>query len=104
MKDLTRGSEAKLIVFFALPMLIGNVFQQFYNMVDSWVVGRYVGTEALAAVGVAFPIIFLMVALVMGLAMGSNVLIAQYYGAKDLRRVRAAIDTAYIEPSPRARS
>ncbi len=96
MKDLTRGSEAKLIVFFALPMLIGNVFQQFYNMVDSWVVGRYVGTEALAAVGVAFPIIFLMVALVMGLAMGSNVLIAQYYGAKDLRRVRAAIDTAYI--------
>lgn len=96
MKDLTRGGEAKLIVLFALPMLIGNVFQQFYNMVDSWVVGRYVGTDALAAVGASFPIIFLTVALVMGLSMGSNVLIAQYYGAKDLRRVRAAIDTTYI--------
>jgi putative MATE family efflux protein len=96
MKDLTRGGEAKLIVLFAVPMLIGNVFQQFYNMVDSWVVGRYVGTEALAAVGVSFPIIFLMVALVMGLSMGSNVLIAQYYGAKDMRRVRAAVDTTYI--------
>ncbi len=96
MKDLTQGKESTLILMFALPMLIGNVFQQFYNMVDSWVVGQFVGTDALAAVGASFPLVFLMVALVMGLAMGSNVLIAQYYGAKNMAKVKAAIDTTYI--------
>ncbi|GAB1483756.1 MATE family efflux transporter [Treponema sp.] len=96
MKDLTEGSESKLIVVFAIPMLIGNIFQQFYNMVDSWVVGRYVGTAALAAVGSSFPVIFLMISLVMGLAMGSNILIAQYFGAKNMARVRSAIDTTYL--------
>ncbi len=96
MKDLTNGHPTRLIIFFALPMLVGNVFQQFYNMVDSWVVGQFVGTTALAAVGASFPIIFLMIALVMGLTMGSNVLIAQYYGAKDMERVRSAIDTTYL--------
>ena len=96
MKDLTKGNETTQIIFFALPMLVGNVFQQFYNMVDSWVVGQFVGTTALAAVGASFPILFLMVALVMGFGMGSNVLIAQYYGAKDMKRVRAVIDTTYL--------
>jgi len=95
MKDLTSGDETSLIVRFALPMLIGNLFQQLYNMVDSWVVGNFVGKEALAAVGAAFPVIFLMLALVMGLSMGTNVLISQYYGAKDMERVRASIETAY---------
>jgi len=96
MKDLTKGNETTQIIFFALPMLVGNVFQQFYNMVDSWVVGQFVGTTALAAVGASFPILFLMVALVMGFGMGSNVLIAQYYGAKDMKKVRSAIDTTYL--------
>jgi len=96
MKDLTKGNETTQIIIFALPMLVGNVFQQFYNMVDSWVVGQFVGTTALAAVGASFPILFLMVALVMGFGMGSNVLIAQYYGAKDMNRVRAVIDTTYL--------
>jgi putative MATE family efflux protein len=96
MKDLTKGNETTQIIFFALPMLVGNVFQQFYNMVDSWVVGQFVGTTALAAVGASFPILFFMVALVMGFGMGSNVLIAQYYGAKDMKRVRAVIDTTYL--------
>jgi putative MATE family efflux protein len=95
-KDLTKGNEASLIIVFALPMLIGNVFQQFYNMVDSWVVGRYVGTTALAAVGAATPIIFLVIALAMGVTMGANVLIAQFYGAKDEKRIRTMIDTTYI--------
>ncbi|HCM27466.1 MAG: MATE family efflux transporter [Treponema sp. GWB1_62_6] len=96
MKDLTTGNETKLLIMFAVPMLIGNVFQQFYNMVDSWVVGRYVGTDALAAVGASFPILFFMVALMMGFAMGSNILIAQYFGAKNMAKVRAAIDTTYL--------
>ncbi len=96
MKDLTEGNEAKLLVAFSIPMLIGNVFQQLYNMVDSWVVGNFVGKDALAAVGASFPIIFLMVALVMGVSMGSNILIAQYYGAKNMEKVRASIDTTYL--------
>ncbi|AEJ19171.1 MATE family efflux transporter [Gracilinema caldarium] len=96
MKDLTQGNETTQIILFALPMLVGNVFQQFYNMVDSWVVGQFVGTTALAAVGASFPILFLMIALVMGFGMGANVLIAQYYGAKDLQRVRSVIDTTYV--------
>ena len=96
MKDLTQGGETRAIVTFAIPMLIGNVFQQFYNMVDSVVVGNFVGTSALAAVGTAFPIIFLMISLVMGLTMGTTVLIAQYFGAKDNEKVRLAVDTGYI--------
>ncbi len=96
MKDLTTGSEAKAIVLFALPMLLGNVFQQFYNMVDSFVVGRFVGTAALAAVGTSFPIVFLTIALIMGVTMGSTVLVAQYFGAKAYERVRAVVDTAYL--------
>ncbi len=96
MKDLTQGGETRTIIAFALPMLIGNVFQQFYNMVDSVVVGNFVGTPALAAVGTSFPVIFLMISLVMGLTMGTSVLVAQYFGAKAMDKVRAAVDTGYI--------
>ncbi|MBU0935696.1 MAG: MATE family efflux transporter [Spirochaetes bacterium] len=96
MKDLTQGNETKVIVAFALPMLLGNVFQQLYTMVDSIIVGNFVGTYALAAVGTAFPVIFLMVSLIMGLTMGTTVLVAQYFGAKDYLRVRLAVDTGYI--------
>ncbi len=96
MKDLTRGDEAGTLITFALPMLLGNIFQQFYNMVDSFVVGRFVGTNALAAVGVSFPVIFLLVALIMGITMGSSVLISQFFGAKDERRLAHTIGTSYI--------
>ena len=85
-----------MIIRFTLPMLIGNFFQQFYNMVDSWVVGNFVGKEALAAVGASFPVIFLMIALMTGLTMGANILIAQAYGAKQMEKVRSLIDTTYI--------
>ncbi len=96
MQDLTKGSEGPLILRFALPMLVGNLFQQFYNMVDSWVVGNFVGKEALAAVGASFPVIFLMIALMTGLTMGANILIAQAYGAKQMGKVRSAIETTYV--------
>jgi len=94
MKDLTRGHEARTVILFALPMLLGNVFQQFYNMVDSFVVGRFVGKQALAAVGQAFPVIFISVALIMGFCMGSNVLIARFFGAREMGKVQDAIDTS----------
>ena len=96
MKDLTQGNEGKLIFYFALPMLIGNIFQQLYNTVDSIIVGNTLGKEALAAVGASFPIIFLLVSLIMGIAMGSTILIAQFFGAGKLDEVKKTIDTTYI--------
>jgi putative MATE family efflux protein len=96
MRDLTRGSEAVQIIMFTLPMLIGNVFQQLYNTVDSLVVGNLVGKTALAAVGASFPILFLMVSLIIGITMGTTVVVAQNFGARNFAGVRAAVDTAYI--------
>lgn len=96
MKDLTVGNEARLIMQFAMPMVYGNVFQQLYNVVDSIVIGHFIGNEALAAVGAAFPIIFLLVAMIIGLSMGFTIIIAQYFGAKDLEKVKQTIDTSYI--------
>lgn len=96
MKDLSYGNEGKLILKFAIPMLIGNVFQQLYSVVDSVVVGKYVGKTALAAVGTSGPIIFLLVSFIIGVTMGFTVVVSQYFGAKKLDMVRKAIDTLYI--------
>ncbi|MBG0860323.1 MAG: MATE family efflux transporter [Bacteroidales bacterium] len=96
MQDLTIGKEGKLIFGFAAPMLLGNIFQQLFSVVDSIVVGNFIGKEALAAVGASFPIIFVMVSLIIGLVMGTTVVIAQYFGAKDFVKVKRAIDTMYI--------
>lgn len=96
MKDLTTGPEGRLLWNFTVPMLIGNVFQQFYNVIDSVIVGRAIGKSALAAVGASFPILFLLIALIIGVTMGFSILISQYYGAKDMAKVRRAIDTSYI--------
>jgi len=96
MKDLTTGKESKLILQFAAPMLLGNVFQQMYNIVDSIIIGNFIGKEALAAVGASFPIIFALISLVIGFAMGATIIIAQYFGAKKLEMVKKTIDTLYI--------
>ncbi len=77
-------------------MLAGNVFQQLYNVVDSIVVGRAIGKEALAAVGANFPFIFALISFVVGIAIGSTVIISQYFGAKKMEQVKRAIDTLYI--------
>src|ERR1035437_3893893 len=96
MKDLTEGNVTKLIFQFTLPMLIGNIFQLTYNIVDSIIVGYYLGKEALAAVGASFPIILMLISLIIGVASGMNIIIAQYFGAKDIEKVRRTIDTMYI--------
>ncbi|SMC57613.1 MATE family efflux transporter [Papillibacter cinnamivorans] len=95
MVNMTEGSPSRLIFFFALPLLAGNMLQQLYNMVDSMVVGNYVGDTALAAVGTGFPIIFMLSALFMGMGMGATVVISQYYGANDLPQVKKTVDTIY---------
>ncbi len=96
MKDLTKGKEGGMIFRFAVPMLIGNVFQQLYNIVDSLVVGNFLGKDSLAAVGASFPVIFALISLIIGIATGVTIIIAQYFGAKDYENVKRAIDTMYI--------
>lgn len=93
-KDMTVGSPTKLIVQFSVPMLIGNLFQQLYNMVDSIVVGKFVGKDALAAVGSTGSLVFLVIGLAFGLSAGISIVISQYFGAKDYERVRKAFATA----------
>ena len=96
MRDLSVGKESKIIFQFALPMLIGNVFQQVYTLINSIIVGNFVGKEALAAVGASFPLIFTLISLVMGIAIGATIVIAQYFGAKDMKNVTRAIDTLVV--------
>lgn len=95
-QDMTRGSVVKQIIIFTIPLFIGDIFQQLYNMVDAVVVGRFVGKNALAAVGTSFPAMFLLVAMVIGLTMGASVVVSQLFGAGDLKRMRRAISTAFI--------
>jgi len=96
MKDLSVGKESTIIFRFALPMLIGNVFQQIYTLINSIIVGNFVGKEALAAVGASFPLIFTLISLVIGIAIGATIVIAQYFGAKDMKNVMRAIDTLLV--------
>ncbi len=96
MRDLTQGNEAKRILFFAIPMLIGNFFQIFNTLVDSVIVGNYVGKGALAAIGTSFPVIFALISLVIGISGGISIVISQYFGAKDMLNVKKAIDTAFV--------
>lgn len=90
---LTEGSIWKAMLLFALPVFLGNVFQQFYNAFDSWVVGRFIGDTALAAVSSSGSLIFMMVGFFNGVAMGAGVIIARHYGAKDYAAMRKAIHT-----------
>lgn len=96
MADLTEGKESNLILKFALPMLMGNVFQQLYTIINSVIVGNYLGKTALAAVGASFPIIFMLISMLIGVATGSTIVIAQYFGAKDNEKVRRTVETMYI--------
>ena len=89
--DMTTGNPVKLILLFSIPLLIGNIFQQFYSMVDTTIVGRFVGVEALAAVGTTGSMVFLVNGFVMGLTSGFAVLISQKYGAKDEAGVKKAV-------------
>lgn len=96
MKDLTVGNEAKVIFKFALPMVMGNLLQQLYHVVDSLIVGRFLGKEALAALGASAPIFYALIAFIIGIGSGATIVISQYYGAKNLDKVKRAIDTIFI--------
>lgn len=92
--DMTSGSPMKIILWFTLPIFIGNVFQQFYNMADAVIVGKFVGNNALAAVGSTGTIMFLINGFVIGMTAGFTVLTAQKFGAGDERGIRKSVTGA----------
>ena len=95
--DMTTGSPVKHLILFALPALIGNLFQQVYNLADSIIVGRFCGSNALAAVGATFSITFLFFALCNGISSGGGIIVSQYYGAHEYDNVkRAIVNTGFI--------
>ena len=94
-RNMTEGSASRHLFFFALPLFLGSLLQQFYNMVDSFVVGNFVGDGALAAVGIGWPVLFTFSSFFMGLGTGGTVVISQNYGAGKIERVRSAVDTLY---------
>ena len=91
--DMTTGSIWKRMVSFAVPVFLGNLCQQLYNTVDSVIVGKFVGKQALAAVASSGNLIFMMTGFFMGLFIGAGIVIAQYFGARNYERVRSAVHT-----------
>jgi putative MATE family efflux protein len=95
-KDMTTGRPGKKILNFAMPILIGNVFQQFYNMADTIIVGKFVGNSALAAVGACGTLMFLIIGFLQGMTAGFTVLTAQHYGAANMKNMRKSVSSAVI--------
>ena len=93
--DMTKGSPVRLILTFSIPLIIGNIFQQLYNMVDTVVVGNFVGSNALGAVGACGAISWLFFSLSSGLALGIGIIVSQNYGAKQFDQVRATIANSF---------
>lgn len=96
MRDFTTGSILTHILVFSWPMFVGNLLQALYNTVDSFWVGRYIGPEALGAVSISFPIMFALVALIMGLTMATTTMVSQYRGARDHEQVRRTVANSLI--------
>ena len=96
MKDFTEGRVGKLLINFSVPLVAGNIFQNLYNVVDSVIVGNYLGKEALGAVGASFPVIFTLISLVIGVGSGASTVVSQYFGARQSENVKKTIDTIYI--------
>lgn len=94
--DMTEGNIARHLINFAIPLLVGNIFQQLYNMVDTWVVGNYVSNEAFSAVGSLGPIANMLIGIFMGLSSGAGVVISQYYGAKRYDKVQDTVHTSIV--------
>lgn len=94
--NLTKGPIGRSLFFFALPMLIGNLFQQFYNMVDSIIVGRFVGENALAAVGASYALTTVFISIAVGGGIGASVLTSRYLGAGDYANLRLSIHTSLM--------
>ena len=94
--DMSQGRPAAILWRFTIPMLLSAVFQQLYNVADSVVAGRFVGEDALAAVGASFPITMIFMAVALGSNTGCSVIISQLFGAKETARMKTAVSTSVI--------
>jgi len=94
LKDMTKGTPWKLLLQFAVPLFIGNIFQQLYNMVDSIIVGNFVGPNALGAIGTTNSLNFLFFSLVAGLSVGIGIIVAQFFGSNNEEKVKDTIGNA----------
>ncbi len=95
-KNMTTGSPGKLIITFAIPLMLGNIFQQFYTMADTMIVGQVVGVEALAAVGAGDWLVWLVFGIMTGITQGFSILVAQFYGAREKENLKCAVAKSYI--------
>lgn len=95
-KDMTSGNPSKILFYFALPMVCGNILQQLYSIIDSIIVGNCISAEALAAVGASYPITFVLITVANGCGIGCGVVISQYFGAKLIDKVKVSIFTSLI--------
>ena len=90
-RDLTTGSITAGLWAFALPLMLGNVMQQFYNLVDTWVVGRYIGDNALAAVGSSYTLMTFLTSVIIGMCLGSGAYLSMAYGRRDMDAIRGGL-------------
>ena len=95
-KDLTTGSPGKTLLAFSAPLLVSAAFQQFYNMADSIIAGKFVGTDALAAIGASYPVTMIIMAIAVGLNTGCSVIISQYFGSKKISAMKSAVYTSLV--------
>lgn len=92
-EPMTSGSIGKRMMFFVLPLLLGNLFQQLYNTVDSLIVGNFLGSSALAAVSSSGSLIFMLIGFLSGISAGAGVVISQYFRAEDVPNIQRAVHT-----------
>ncbi len=95
-KDLTQGNVTKTMLLFALPMILGNLLQQFYNIADSFIVGRFLGSGALAAAGSAYALMTFLTSVITGLCMGSGTVFSVWFGRKDMKELRNSIAVSFV--------
>ena len=93
---MTVGKPAKVILAFSVPMLLSTAFQQLYNIADSVIAGKFVGTNALAAIGASFPVTMLFLAVALGASVGSSVIVSQYFGVKRMDKMKSSVWTSII--------
>ena len=95
-RDLTKGPVLRTMLRFSLPMILGNLLQQCYNLADTWVVGRFLGSNALAAVGSSFTLMTFLTSILLGLCMGSGAVFSIRFGQKDERALKESVRTSFL--------
>ena len=95
-RDLTMGNVTSTMLLFAVPMILGNVLQQCYNLADTWIVGKFVGSGALAAVGSAYTLMTFLTSIITGMCMGGGALFSICYGRRDIRKMKEYMVSSFV--------